>query len=723
MKNRFGYYIWILSLAIVLMLLILAAQFFTVKNINGLKTGNRDAAVTFTINNRLQEIVNTAAYLQAKLINANKDELNIATISDSLAVMGYNASVLEKLNIDTATKNNFIKLNALISRQVDVSFKFLEAEQKADISMKKKFADSLAILNLSESIYEAAVSIQKGLEAKLKRTFDQNTEASQKLATLNKIFGLITVAAILILGTIIIYRHLRQVSLINALEKANDEVKKSAMIKEQFLANMSHELRTPLNAIKGFSSLLQQTALNDEQQKFSDIIENSSNNLLQLVNDILDIAKIEAGQMTAENKEFDLKRMLQTLESMFMNTAKEKQLDFTWQIDTDVPQFLLGDPDKIYQMLVNLVNNAFKFTNHGFIYTRVSKQAESEKEIILQFKIEDSGIGIPLKKQELIFERFQQIRNPQDNFQKGTGLGLAIVKNMATLLKGSVSVNSSEGQGSVFTLILPFTKNNPENNQVNETAVHDNATVEFSGANVLVAEDNLVNQLLIIRFLKKYGIEPVVKENGEEVLQVLKKQHMDLLLLDIQMPVLDGYSTCINIRETGNKLPVVAMTAYVMDAEKEKCRAAGMDDYLAKPLDEAALRNILLKYLSGFIKNDIKTEEHNNNSFLLNLAGGDQQMAAVILNQVKEEIPVETGKLKKIISKNDITDLPAICHNLISSISPLGNNTNAMKKIAELQKMIVENETAKKILKNTQELVEELENCYNNLVTKKQQQN
>lgn len=715
MKNRFGYNFWILSLTVVLLLLIFAAQLFTIRNIKGLKTGNQEAAVIFTINNRLQEIVNTAAVLQARVTGEQFNKSSAQPVTDSLAAMGYNASVLQKLNVDSGTRNDFIKLNSFISQQVAVSFKIIEATAAGDMTVRKQYADSLTALNSGDSIYQTAINIERGLEAKLKNTFNSNTEASQKLSTLNKIFAIIAIAAILILGTIIINRHRRQLSLIKALEKANEEVKKSAMIKEQFLANMSHEIRTPLNAIKGFSRLLQQTTLNDEQQKFSDIIENSSNNLLSLVNDILDIAKIEAGKMEVEQKEFDLKRMMQTLESMFMNTAKEKQLDFTWQIDQEVPQFLHGDPDRIYQILVNLISNAFKFTTKGFIKLRVSKTSENEKEITLHFSVQDSGIGIPLKKLELIFERFQQAGNSEENIQKGTGLGLAIVKNMAALLGGSISVKSSEGEGSVFTVLLPFAKNVSENNQPVAVAATVSDEVKFTGAKVLVAEDNSVNQLLITKLLNQHGIEPVVKENGLEVLETLKNHAFNLLLLDIQMPLLDGYKTCVAIRENDNALPIVAMTAYVMDAEKEKCSAAGMNDYLAKPLDEVALKNILVKYLSAFIKPADAVSEINTNAFLLQLAGGDEQMAAIILNQVKQEIPVEITKLKKIISHKNIVALPAACHYLISSISPLGNNSNAMKMVTSLQKMILDNEKETEILKSTAALINELENTFNNL--------
>ncbi|MBL7702546.1 MAG: response regulator [Ferruginibacter sp.] len=714
MKKHIGYNFWILSLTVVLMLLIMAAQMFTIKNLRGLKTGNQEAAVIFTINNRLQEIVNTAAVLETRMIRNELTRNKTKPVIDSLVSLGYNGSVLEKLNVDSSTSGNFLKLNQLIRRQVAVSFKIVEAADSGDGGLKKQYVDSLAGLMLSDSIYKAAINIEKGLEARLKNTFSRNTEASQKLSALNKIFAIIALAAILILGTIIINRHLRQVSLIRQLEKANEEVKKSALIKDQFLANMSHEIRTPLNAIKGFSRLLHQTPLNQEQQKFSEIIEDSSNNLLNLVNDILDIAKIEAGKMVVEAKEFDLKRMLQTLESMFMNTAREKQLEFSWQIADGVPQFLHGDADRIYQVLVNLVSNAFKFTEKGFIKINVFKQAESDEEISLQFCVQDSGIGIPLKQHDLIFERFQQAGSPQESMQKGTGLGLAIVKNIAALLGGSVAVSSTEGKGAVFTVTLPFKKEVTEVTSGKGFGADDDTPIKFTGAKVLIAEDNQVNQLLITALLRQYGIDPVIKENGAEVLEILKTQQFDLLLLDIQMPLLDGYKTCIAIRQTENMLPVIAMTAYVMEAEKEKCKAAGMNGYLAKPLDGLELRNALKKYLAAFMlpgggQNTIKV-----NPYLLQLAGGDEQIASVILNQIKDELPAEINKLKKVISEKNTGALPAVCHHLISSISPLGNNSSAMQKITALQQLKA-SEAGNTILENAAEVIDELEKIYNSL--------
>jgi signal transduction histidine kinase/DNA-binding response OmpR family regulator len=722
MKTRYGYYIWILSLAVGLMLLILAAQVFTNQNINGLQTGNKEAAVTFTINNRLQEIVNTSFALVGRVTKQNNiSKNNIAPVKDSLAVMGYNASVLKKLNLDSATTFHFTRFNDLIARQLAISYNAIDALENGNAEKNKLIADSLLSLKISDSIYNTAIDIQKGLEKKLQATLGLTTEASLRLSTLNKMLALIAIAAILILGTIIINRHLRQTGLIKDLEIANAAVQKSASIKEQFLANMSHEIRTPLNAIKGFSRLMLQTPLNSEQHKFADIIENSSNNLLHLVNDILDISKIEAGKMMVEQREFDIKRMLHTLESMFMNTAIEKKLQFTWHIGNEVPQYLNGDPDRLYQILINIISNAIKYTPAGFVTLSVVRTLETHDKITLDFIIADSGIGIPADKQGVIFERFQQVSNSPESLQKGTGLGLAIVKNLALLLGGSVKVESAEGKGSVFTISLPFTKIADLTNNVVANDDQKDEPIEFYDARVLVAEDNKVNQLLITHILKQVGIEPVIRENGLEIISMLEEEEFDLLLLDIQMPVMDGYKTCAAIREKNKTLPIIAMTAYVMLGEKEKCIAAGMNDYLAKPLKETELQKVLQKYLHQRVKKNVplinRSEQDN---FLLDLAGGHRDMAAIILSQVKEEIPVEIKKLDKIIADKNIAELPALCHHLISSISPLGNHSKAMDYITDIQKAISEKNDIEKIINLAGELKEELATIENKLTAVKQ---
>jgi signal transduction histidine kinase/DNA-binding NarL/FixJ family response regulator len=716
MKYRFTYFFWILLLAVGLMLLILAAQVFTDRNINGLKSGNKEAAITFTINNSLQELVNISFALETRLAQKNTSKQELTAIKDSLAIIGYNASVLQKLNLDTQTRKLFSDLNYFISQQVIFSYKNIDAIESGNVSLKDKLTDSLVRLNFSDSIYSTAVAIGKQLEKKLQTTLNQNTEVSRRLSALNKTLALIAIIAILILGTIIINRHLRQLQLIKDLEKANAEVQKSAMIKGHFLANMSHEIRTPLNAIKGFSWLMQQTPLTKEQKQYADIMQNSSNNLLQLVNDILDISKIEAGKMVIERKPFVLSKLLQTLELMFMNEANGKELDYSCLMAENVPEALKGDEDRLYQILINLVGNAIKFTPKGYIRVSVEHMSEIETATWLRFIVEDSGIGIAPDKTAIIFERFQQINDNPETPQQGTGLGLAIVKELCILLGGDITVQSKLDEGSVFTVTLPFEIAAEKMQPDTATEQIPVTYPDLSFSKVLVAEDNKVNQLLMKHMLKLYGIEPEFRENGIEVIELLSQQLFDLLLLDIQMPLMDGYQAAKEIRKRNMAIPVVAMTAYAMPEEKEKCIAAGMDNYIAKPLNEQELYNILQTYLKlpADIAEQGKKEIFQN--FLMNISGGDRKMADIILTEVKKQLPEEIQKLDEIISQKNIENLSVICHHLISTISPLGNDTVPLNKIAIIQKAIAGHAETEKVLHLAVALKADLNIFYNSLI-------
>lgn len=714
MFGKVGYFFWILLLALGLMLLILAAQVFTSRNVSGLNKGNKEAAVTFTINNSLQEMVNLSFTLEAGLDKKQIPVERIRGLYDSLTMLGYNASVLEKLNLDSATKKQLKKLNELISRQVDISMRILGAREKKETG-QTRLQDSLSALQLSDNIYNIAVEIGKGLEKKLQATLLSNTDASAKLSSLNKALGLIAITAILLLGTIIINRHLKQVQLIRELGLANEEVKKASMIKDQFLANMSHEIRTPLNAVIGFSHLMQRTALNIEQQQYIDLIEKSSNSLFQLVNDILDISKIEAGKMYVEHQEFDPREIMQSLQSMFLNQVEQSGVRYVSEVDYSVPEKLLGDRDKLFQVLTNLVSNAIKFTPDGKVSVRVETEKSTGQEVELKFSVKDSGIGIARDKFNLIFERFQQVNHNQQNLQRGTGLGLAIVKSLCHLMGGSVSVQSEVQQGSIFMVRLPFEKVEKTEPVTHLVETMSHLPVLFRQSKVLVAEDNPVNSFLLKQLLCIYGLNPEIKGNGQEVLDTLQEENFDLLLLDIQMPVLDGYQTAKILRGRNNNIPIVAMTAYVMPGEKKKCLDAGMNDFLEKPVDEVHLIKTLKKFLvtddwQGNQK--IKSEVEDN---LLKLSGGDEKMMKLILAEVIKTLPAELEDLNMIIEQKNTDRAGRLLHHLLSTVSPAGNETAVMKRIYHLQQVLQQGAGNDTILDLLAGLRDELYSFYNSL--------
>lgn len=712
MKKRIGYLFWILLLAFGLMLLITAAQLLAKKNISGLKKGNREAAITFTINNRLQDLINLSFELESKISNPVRPLAYRQSLLDSLAMLGYNTTVLKGLDLNKEAANRFEYLSHFIDKQVSLSTQTLQYIKEAKPDNSKMVIDSIRAMRLADSVYSIALTIEKYLEKDLQATISNNTRVSSRLTAYNKILAIIAITAVLILGTIIINRHVKQVQLISDLEKAKTEAQRLAGVKEQFLANMSHEIRTPLNAIKGFTRILSQTKLSPEQQQYTGIISDASNNLVYIVNDILDISKIEAGKLRIEEKEFSLQRVLHTIEYMFLNAADEKKLEFHQQVKEDVPLHLKGDPDRLSQIIVNLVSNAIKFTRAGYVSIVVSKVKEVDGKVWVMFNVEDTGPGIPDNKKETIFQRFEQLNLGNDDVTKGTGLGLSIVKSLAEMMHGSITLSSEPGKGSVFSVILPFSKVAEiesivtEQDEFQETGNH----LKYDAA-VLVVEDNKVNQLLLRHTLEQWGISVSMALNGSEALELVDEKKFDLVLLDIQMPVMDGYETIRRMRsEIKMSTPVIAMTAYAMPGEKEKCMQAGMNDYLSKPVDFAKMDELLKNFLQSNVRKEINSGKGKNGqeNFLLQLAGGDHGIAQKILLEIKKEIPIVLEKIKVFQQKNSSRGLDGVLHSMVSTFSPLGNETPVMIKINQLREQLEDDDGEGDQIQQLQDLHHEL---------------
>ena len=373
--------------------------------------------------------------------------------------------------------------------------------------------------------------------------------------------------------------------------------------KSQFLANMSHEIRTPMNAIIGFSNFLASEDLTDNQKRDVNIILESSNILINLIDDILDFSKIEAGELDSEIIECSIDKILYSVESLTRAKATEKKLEFKVIKSSDTPPKIYTDPTRLNQCLINLVGNAIKFTSEGYVHLKVAKEDVND-EAFIRFDIEDTGIGIPKDKQEMIFEPFRQLDGSTTRRYGGTGLGLAITKQLAELLGGSLSLKSTEGKGSVFTLTIPAGDYaagklpGDEDYLINEDkqAYEDDEDVLFEG-NVLVAEDAKTNQVFIKRLLEKFGLKPIIVNDGYEALQKAAGGEFDLILMDMQMPNMNGYEATGMLRKQGNKTPIVALTANAMKGDDEKCYKAGCDGYLTKPVNRNELCMIFKKYL------------------------------------------------------------------------------------------------------------------------------
>ncbi|MEI7866355.1 MAG: ATP-binding protein [Candidatus Methylumidiphilus sp.] len=393
-----------------------------------------------------------------------------------------------------------------------------------------------------------------------------------------------------------------------ALAQARDQALESSRLKSEFLATMSHEIRTPMNSIIGITDLLMETGLEGEQIKLAALVQESGKALLNIINDILDTSKIEAGKLQLEWIDFDLRSEIEVVTAMMHPKAREKELPLTVYVEPGVPTRLHGDPGRLRQILLNLLSNAIKFTSQGGVFLHVALARPVDQKAGIRFSVEDTGIGIPAAVMGSLFQAFMQADGSTTRKFGGTGLGLTISRNLVELMGGQIGVESKEGAGSTFWFVLPgnvaaeAVAPTPILMAPPEKALDFPATTQNAPPTILLVEDNDLNTLIAIKMLERLGYTADRAVNGREAVNAIRHKPYTLILMDCQMPEMDGFDATRAIRclekESGGHVFIIAMTANAMVEDREKCLTAGMDDYLSKPVDRQSLSAVLERWLA-----------------------------------------------------------------------------------------------------------------------------
>jgi len=477
----------------------------------------------------------------------------------------------------------------------------------------------------------------------------------------------------------------------NATQIAENAVK----AKQQFLSNMSHEIRTPMNAIIGFTKVLLKTELSVKQKEYLQAIKMSGDALIVLINDILDLAKVDAGKMIFEQTPFKMSASIAAMLHLFETKIQEKNLKLVKEYDPNIPEVLVGDPVRLHQIILNLVSNAVKFTGKGKITVSVNLLREDEKKATIQFSVSDTGIGIPKEKIGKIFENFQQASSGTSRLYGGTGLGLAIVKQLVESQGGAIHVKSVIDEGSTFSFELSFLKTTADAELESEMIELD---TELNSISVLVVEDIVLNQLLMKTLLDDFGFERDIADNGKIAIEKLRLKTYDVILMDLQMPEMNGFEATDYIRNIMNlDIPIIALTADVTTVDLAKCKAVGMNDYIAKPVDE----RILYSKIVGFVKKpaiqklsvaEIEVvEEIIVNScidldYLNQRTKSHPKLMMEMISAYLEQTPPLISTMKQSLIDKDWDRLYASAHKIIPSFSIMGihvNFENMAKKVQE----------------------------------------
>lgn len=685
------YYVYLLPAAfIAVILLIVTGQFKSNKSIDQLRKSNLGLLEELNTRNQLQQLKTRVLRLESRgrgiVISGNPFDSSL--VEADVRLIYETLDSLAPLQMDRELRADLRKLRELSDRKILFTREILNGFTRYGKTYAEQLISTDKGTQLTDSIRFFADKIAVKHEQSVTLLIQQAERDASRARAFSTLLALIAAVAALMTFLFSTYRLTQQQRLIEQLNVSEQKLREAALLKERFLANMSHEIRTPMNVMLGFTDLLEHQQMDAAARTYLARIRTAGESLLGLLNDILDLSKMEAGMLQLQVIPFRMRELVSNVTAMFRAKADAKGLLLDFRLEPDVPDLLVGDPQRLQQVLMNLIGNALKFTDKGQVFTTIKKVSGNENQCILRIDIFDTGIGMAKEIQDQIFDRFVQANTEVSRVYGGTGLGLSIVKDLVHLQKGRIEVQSEQGKGTIFSVFLPFQLSDSLPVEHPASAVHTSILREptLEGTHWLITEDNELNQLLMGHILQNNNIRFDIASNGKEAIEKLRERPYDLILMDLQMPIMDGYETTRQIRKILQlDTPIIAISAHAINREREQCLEAGMNDYLSKPVKADRLIEKALQLLQ-------KNQPSAQNTlldlrYLREVSVRDAQYERLVTQQFLDMLPADLLRMRDAYLKGDPL-YRKIAHDLKTTISVMGLNPLMDQWLEEIEQGI-----------------------------------